>query len=131
MRVTHWLHSLHDSLVRLTPKCLFEAGLCNGFEVAMNSRDYGVIEGGMPADLVVLDYDDMSHDIIDGMVEETDVLLTRATRAHVRQLIMNGREALRDGRAIRVDLDAIEKELLAQTQAAGPEMRALRPVIER
>jgi cytosine/adenosine deaminase-related metal-dependent hydrolase len=131
MRVTHWLHSLHGNPAPLTPERLFQAGLRNGFEVAMNSRDYGAIEPGMPADLVVLDYDAMSHDVIEGVVEEIEVLLTRATRAHVRHLVVNGRQVLQDGRALGVDLEGIEEELLAQARAAGPEMRALQPIIER
>ncbi|MSP31704.1 MAG: hypothetical protein EXR03_02630 [Pseudolabrys sp.] len=131
MRVTHWLHSLHGNPAPLTPERLFQAGLRNGFEVAMNSRDYGVIEPGKPADLVVLDYDAMSHDVIEGVVEEIEVLLTRATRAHVRHLVVNGRQVLQDGRTLGVDLEAIEEELLAQARAAGPELRALQPIIER
>lgn len=131
MRVTHWLQSLHGNSAPLTPERLFEAALPNGFEVAMNSRDYGAIVPGMPADFVLLDYDAMAHDVIDGMVDEVDVLLTRATRAHVRKLFVNGRQVVDEGRAVGVDLDAIEAELLAQARAAGPEMRALRPIMER
>jgi cytosine/adenosine deaminase-related metal-dependent hydrolase len=129
--VTHWLQSLHGNSAPLTPERLFEAALPNGFEVAMNSRDYGDIAPGMPADFVLLDYDAMAHDVIDGMVEEVDVLLTRATRAHVRKLFVNGRQVVDEGRVVGVDLDAIEAELLAQAHAAGPEMRALRPIMER
>jgi hypothetical protein len=34
------------------------------------SEKYGSVEPDMPADLVVLDYDAMAHDVIDGMVDE-------------------------------------------------------------
>jgi cytosine/adenosine deaminase-related metal-dependent hydrolase len=131
MRVTHWLHSLNDSPAPLTPKRLFEAALRDSFEVAMNSQNYGSIEPGMPADFVIIDYDAMAHDVIDGMVEELDVLLTRATRKHVRQVFVNGRQILHDGRPTTVDLEAMERELLAQARAAGPSMRSLRPIMER
>lgn len=131
MRVTHWLHSLHSNPAPLTPALLFDAALQNGFEVAMNSREYGSIEPGMPADLAILDYDAMSRDVIDGMVEEIDVLLTRATGDHVRHTFVNGRQVVKDGHATGVDLDGIEQELLAQARAAGPAMRALRPIMER
>jgi cytosine/adenosine deaminase-related metal-dependent hydrolase len=130
MRVTHWLHSLDGNSAPLTPEHLFDAALQNGFEVAMNTQKYGSIAPDMPADFVIVDYDAMSHDVIDGMVDELDVLLTRATRNHVRHLFVNGRQILTDGRAA-VDLDAMERELLAQAHAAGPTMRALRPIMER
>jgi cytosine/adenosine deaminase-related metal-dependent hydrolase len=130
MRVTHWLHSLDGNSAPLTPERLFDAALQNGFEVAMNSQNYGSIAPDMPADFVIVDYDAMAHDVIDGMVDEFDVLLTRATRNHVRHLFVNGRQILTDGRAA-VDLEAMERELLAQAHAAGAAMRALRPVMER
>jgi 5-methylthioadenosine/S-adenosylhomocysteine deaminase len=131
MRVTHWLHSLDGNSASLTPEILFDAALRNGFEVAMNSRLHGSIEPGMPADFVVLDYDRMAYDGIEGMVEELDVLLTRETRNHVRHVYVNGRRIADNGRTANVDLEARERELLAQVHAAGPAMRALRPVIER
>jgi 5-methylthioadenosine/S-adenosylhomocysteine deaminase len=131
MRVTHWLHSLNSSSAPLTPERLFDAALRNGFEVAMNSRHYGSIELGMPADLVILDYDSMAHDVIDGMVDELDVLLTRATRNHVKQVFVDGRRIVQNGVTTNFDLEPLERDLLAQAHAAGPAMRALRPTMER
>lgn len=131
MRVTHWLHSLDASPAPLTPERLFDAALRNGFEAAMDSRQYGSIAPGMPADFMLLDYDAMAYDCIDGMVDELDVLLTRATRNHVRHLVVNGQRVLEDGKTARIDLEALERELLAQVHAASPAMRALRPIMER
>lgn len=85
----------------------------------------------MPADFVVIDYEAMSYDIIDGMVDELDVLLTRCTRAYVRDLFVNGRHVLKDRRMPAIDLEGMERELLAQAHAEGSSMRALRPVMER
>jgi cytosine/adenosine deaminase-related metal-dependent hydrolase len=131
MRVTHWLHSLDGNSAPLTPERLFEAALRNGFEAAMNSRQYGAIAPGMPADFVLLDYEAMAYDCIDGMVDEIDVLLTRATRNHVRQLFVNGRQIVDNGSIAGIDLEALERDLLAQVHADGPAMRALRPIMER
>jgi hypothetical protein len=36
-----------------------------------------------------------------------------------------------DGKTARLDLEAPEQKLLTQVQAAGPAMRALRPIMER
>lgn len=131
MRVTHWLHSLDGNDAPLTPERLFDAALRNGFESAMNSRQYGAIEPGMPGDFIVLDYAAMAYDCIDGMVDELDVLLTRATRNHVCQVFVDGQQIVRDGRTTKVDLEALEQELLEQARAAGPAMRKLRPIMER
>jgi cytosine/adenosine deaminase-related metal-dependent hydrolase len=131
MRVTHWLHSLEGNDAPLTTELLFEAALRNGFEVAVNSREYGSIEPNMPADFVIIDYDAMSYDVIDGMVDELDVLLTRCTRNHVQHLFVNGCQILKDRRASSIDPEGMERELLAQAHAQGSSMRVLRPVIER
>ncbi|MDC7784371.1 hypothetical protein PQJ75_06445 [Rhodoplanes sp. TEM] len=131
MRVTHWLHALTGNAAPLTPALLFEAALRTGFTVATGRDDYGEIAPGLPADIVLLDWEAMAGDVIDGMVEETDVVLTRATRRHVRGLIVDGREVVRDGRVPGVDLENLERELLAQVRAAGPSMRALAPTIAR
>jgi cytosine/adenosine deaminase-related metal-dependent hydrolase len=97
----------------------------------MNRRDYGAIEPGMPADFTILDYDAMAYDVIAGMLDELDVLLTRSTRKHVRDLFVNGRQILQDARLQGIDLASMESELLAQAHAQGASMRALRPVLER
>jgi cytosine/adenosine deaminase-related metal-dependent hydrolase len=85
----------------------------------------------MPADFVLLDYEAMAYDCIDGMVDEIDVLLTRATRNHVRHVFVNGRQIVDNGSIAGIDLEALERDLLAQVHAAGPAMRALRPIMER
>jgi hypothetical protein len=131
MSVTHWLHSLYGNAAPLTPERLFDAALRNGYEVAMNSRHYGSIEPGMPADFVVFDYDAMAYDVIEGMVEELDVLLTRATRNHVKHVFVNGRPIVQNGGTAGLDLVALEQELLALAHAAGSAMRALRPIMQR
>jgi hypothetical protein len=38
---------------------------------------------------------------------------------------------VQDGKTARLDLEAPEQKLLTQVQAAGPAMRALRPIMER
>lgn len=131
LRVTHWLHSLNGNSAPLTPERLFEAALRNGFEAAMNSQQYGFIAPGMPADFILLDYDAMAYDCIEGMVDELDVLLTRATSDHVRDVFVDGRRVVANGKHSSLDLEALERELLAQVRAAGPAMRALRPIMER
>lgn len=131
MRLTHWLHSPDHSADRLCPASLFEAVHRNGFHAATGRENYGSIAPGLPADLVVLDHDAMSYDLIEGMAEDLDVLLTRACARHVRHLFVAGRQVVHDGGLIGIDLPAVEREVLSQARAGGDWMRALKPLMER
>jgi cytosine/adenosine deaminase-related metal-dependent hydrolase len=131
LRLTHWLHSLTQSPAPLTPDRLFHAALDVGYTAVTNRGDYGRVEVGAPADLVVLDYDAMGYDVIADMADEMDVLLTRATTRYVRDVYVDGRQVVAEGRVLGIDLAAVEKEVLAQARAAGAHMRSLRPVMER
>lgn len=131
MRIAHWLHSPHRSEAPLTPAGLFEGWHRNGFYAVNNSDDYGEVAAGAPADLVVLDYDAMAYDVIDGMTDELDVVLTRACNRHIDRVIVAGREIVRDGKVLGVDMEAIEAEVLDQARAAGDAMRRLKPVLDR
>jgi cytosine/adenosine deaminase-related metal-dependent hydrolase len=85
----------------------------------------------MPADLVVLDYEAMAYDVIEGMADEQDVLLTRANNRHIRHVFVAGRQIVRDGRVLGIDMEEVEREVLAQARAAGARMRELKPVMDR
>lgn len=131
MRVGHWLFSLDQSPAPLTTDLLFKGWHRNGF-LAVNNRDgYGDIAAGAPADLVVLDYDAMAYDVIEGMANPLDVMLTRATTRHVKNVYVAGREIVRDGRVLGVDLEALEHAVVKNARAQGGHMRALKPVLER
>lgn len=131
LRVTHWLHSPSYAEHPLTPDRLFDAAMRAGFRGVNNQDSYGRVVPGAPADLVLLDYDAMAYDVIDGMADELEILLTRARNRYVDTLIVAGREVVRGGRVLGVDVDAIEREVLAQARKAGDQMRQIRPVLQR
>ena len=131
MRIGHWLHSLDQSETPLTIDSLFRGWHANGFRAVNNEAGYGAIATGAPADLVMLDYDAMAYDVIDGMAGERDVLLTRAGNRYIESVIVAGREIVRDGVVLGVDLPAIESEILAQARAATGRMQELKPVLDR
>ena len=95
---------------------LFEAALRDGARVIDGTEDYGTIRAGARADLVALDYAAMSADLLVEAEDETDVLLTRATSGHVRHLIVDGRDVVRDGRLAGLDLGEVEAELMARAR---------------
>ena len=59
----------------------------------------------------------ISRGVIDGMLDELDLVLARGAARHVTSLIVAGREVVKDGEALGVDVDAIEAELTAQILA--------------
>jgi cytosine/adenosine deaminase-related metal-dependent hydrolase len=131
LRIANWVFSPHDTDAPLTESLLFEGWHRNGYLAVNGSPGYGVIAAGAPADIVVLDYDKLSYDVVDGMIEPLDVVLTRATARHVKTLHVAGREIVRDGRVLGVDLPAIEREVILQTRAYAEKMRGLKPILER
>lgn len=131
LRVTHWLHSPSHAEHPLTPARLFDAATRAGFRGVNNQDGYGKVVAGAPADLVLLDYDAMAYDVIEGMADEIDVLLTRANNRYVDTLIVAGREVVRAGKVLGVDVDAIEREVLAQARTARSQMQSIRPVLQR
>jgi cytosine/adenosine deaminase-related metal-dependent hydrolase len=131
LRVANWMFSPHDSDAPLTPQGLFEGWHRHGF-LAVNGRDgYGTVAPGAPADLMVLDWAALSYDLIEGMIDPLEVVLTRATARHVKALVVAGREVVRDGRVLGVDLPAIEREIIAQTRHHAAKARELKPVLAR
>ena len=112
LRLAWRLHNGTGLTPAFPPARLFEAALRDGARVIDGSEDYGTIRAGARADLVALDYGAMSADFLVESDDETDVLLTRATSAHVRHLVVDGRDVVRDGRLTGPDLAAMEAELM-------------------
>jgi cytosine/adenosine deaminase-related metal-dependent hydrolase len=131
LRIAHWIFSPHDTEAPITPELLFRGWHENGYFSVNNQPGYGPLEAGAPADILVLDYEAMAFDVIEEMIDPLDVVLARATARHVKSLYVAGREIVRDGRVLGVDLPAIEREVIEQGRAHAGDMRRLRPVLER
>ena len=83
----------------------------------------GAIAPGHAADLIVLDYAGMTADLLDGALDELEILLTRARKEYVKSVIVAGREIVRDGVLRSIDLAAAQAELWAQARAAWPSVQ--------
>jgi cytosine/adenosine deaminase-related metal-dependent hydrolase len=130
-RITHWLHSMSDAEFPLTPAKLFGATCRAGYRIANGVDGYGSIEPGAPADFVLLDYDALAYDAMDGMVDELDMILTRACNRFVARVYVAGREIVRDGKLLGIDLDAFERELVARARSQRDYVERIRPVLQR
>lgn len=128
---------LHKGLgfdVRMMRQQAMHFAFGHGRFAVTGESDGGVIAPGAPADLLVLDWDRLTADVIEPDVPALDLLLGRARREHIKDLYVGGRRVVADGSITGVDLAALENELLARLhvardatadiRAAMPELRA-------
>jgi cytosine/adenosine deaminase-related metal-dependent hydrolase len=86
----------------------------------------GMIEPGMAADLLVLDYARMAADVLPGAADEFDAVVARGRKEHVRQLIVDGRIIVENGVVRSINLEAMEADLIARASAARSAQTGLR-----
>jgi len=120
LRLAWRLHNGTDLAPAFPAARLFEAALRDGARVIDGTEDYGTVRAGAHADLVVLDYAAMSEDFLVESDDEVDVLLTRATADHVRHLVVDGCNVVRDGALTGASLPDMEAELMARARKEAP-----------
>jgi cytosine/adenosine deaminase-related metal-dependent hydrolase len=118
MRLGHFLHGGwgFESVIARAP--YLAAIVANG-RFANGAPGSGALRVGEPADILVLDLDLLDRDAVTP-VAPVDLVFARATRAHVAQLVVAGREATRDGRLVGVDLDAAHQALREEYRGKMP-----------
>ena len=112
LRLAWRLHNGTGLEPALPPERLFDAALRDGFRCIDGSDDYGEIAPGARADVVVLDYAAMTEDFLTPERDEVDIVLARATSRHVRDLFVAGRQVVRGGVLVGLDLPVAERELM-------------------
>ena len=116
LRLARRLHDGTGLEPALPPGRLFDAACRHGFRCIDGSDDYGAIAPGARADLVVLDYAALCEDFLTPDHDEVDVLLTRATSRHVRDLVVAGRRVVGHGVLIGLDLPDAEREFMERAR---------------
>ena len=118
MRLGHFLHGGwgFDGVIE---RDAWLATIVGNGRFANGAPGSGALAVGEPADILVLNLDALDRDAI-MPVEPIDLLFARATAAHVAELVIAGREVVRDGRLSQVDLMAAEAELRRQYRAGAP-----------
>jgi cytosine/adenosine deaminase-related metal-dependent hydrolase len=109
MRLGHFLHAgwgYEENVSR--EKYLVDAA-AHG-RTANGCAGSGAITEGAAADFIELDLATLDRDRI-MPVDPLDYLFARATRAHVRRVVADGKVIVEDGKVLGVDLDAIETEM--------------------
>jgi len=108
-----------------------------GARIAGLEGAVGRLEPGRYGDAVALDLAAMRGVYTSPAVPPHDLVVARAGRAHVREVVVGGRVLVRDGRAVEIDEAALAAELAeaarAAEQAVDPArvelLRRLRPLM--
>ncbi len=117
----------------VSPGDAFDAALKATRHAMFGLEDGAVIRPGAPADLLFLDYASMTDDLLLDGLDAAELVAARAQRAHIRHLVVAGRDVVRDGRIAGFDYPALRAEMLAQARAGKARMRQasdLRPDID-
>lgn len=89
----------------------------NGIGAAADTAGGRIVEGAA-ADLLVLDWETLDDDALLPGIDPLDLLLARASGAHVDQVFIGGRAVVHDGRVLTVDEAALRAELIAQVRGS-------------
>jgi cytosine/adenosine deaminase-related metal-dependent hydrolase len=114
MRLAGILHRGPGFADKLPIEKLFAASMAVVPEAVSGSQKHGKIRSGMVADIVTLDYASLSHDVIDGLLDEAELVLARGSTRHVHSLFVAGRQIVKEGKAIGIDVRSVEAELARQ-----------------
>jgi cytosine/adenosine deaminase-related metal-dependent hydrolase len=117
LRLSYLLHAGTGFDRALTRQQALQAAVSNGRFAVTNVSDGGLIEAGSAADMLLLDWTALDNDALREDIEPINMLFSRATARHIRELIVGGRTIVRDGRVTGVDRSAIRHEVLSQMRS--------------
>jgi 5-methylthioadenosine/S-adenosylhomocysteine deaminase len=89
-----------------------------GARIAGLERSVGRLEPGYCADAVVLDLAALRGVFTSPSLPHHELVLSRAQRGHVREVVVGGRVLVRDGRPVHVDMEALAGEVAAAARSA-------------
>jgi cytosine/adenosine deaminase-related metal-dependent hydrolase len=134
LRLAHLLHAGFGFAVAVSRGQMLQMAFGNGRRSVTNVEDGGVIRAGAPADLLLLDWAAIDDDRLRDDIDALDLVMTRATARHIRELIVNGSTIVKDGVVPGVDFPGARAEVLAQMRAGARDQVALAaalPALER
>jgi cytosine/adenosine deaminase-related metal-dependent hydrolase len=77
-----------------------------------NNEAGGTIRAGEPADILLLDWASIDDDRLREDIDALQLVLTRATARHIRELIVAGRTVVKDGAVLGVDAASVRAEVM-------------------
>lgn len=130
MRLAYNVHKARGFDIRVPRADILRFAFEHGRFAVTGARDGGRIAPGAPADLLLLDWEALSAELVEPDVPPLHLLLAKGRQDYIKGLFVGGREVVRDGAVATVDLPALEAELLATLRKAAPstaDMRAAMP----
>ena len=118
LRLGHLLHVGKGFEIAVNRENILRAAFANGRFSVTNVQDGGAIRAGEPADILLLDWAAIDDDRLRDDIDALDLVLTRATARHIRELIVGGRTVVKDGSVIGVDADGARAEVLRRMRHA-------------
>jgi cytosine/adenosine deaminase-related metal-dependent hydrolase len=118
MRLAHLLHQGIAFTTDVDRSAMLRMAFHNGRFSVTNKDDGGAIAPGMPADILVLDWDAVDAERLRADLDPLDLLFSRATMRHVHELIVGGRPVVREGQVLGVDYPAMLDDMLERLRAA-------------
>ncbi len=134
LRLAHLLHVGPGFKARVSRQQALRMAFGNGRFSVTNVDDGGMIAAGAPADLLLLDWAALNDDRLYEGIDPLDLLFSRATARHIRDMIVDGRTVVKDGAVLAVDLPAARAEVIGQMRAGMRDNGALAaalPALER
>jgi cytosine/adenosine deaminase-related metal-dependent hydrolase len=125
LRLSYFLHAGTGFDRTISREHAVRSAVSNGRFAVANLSDGGLIEAGATADMLLLDWAALNSDGIREDIEPIDMLFSRATARHIREVIVAGRTIVKDGRVLGVDLPMIRGEVLSRMRSGIKENTAL------
>lgn len=117
MRLAHFLHQGWAFTTDVSRPQMLRMAFHNGRFSVTNKDDGGALAPGMPADILVLDWDAVDHERVRPDLDPQDMLFARSTMRHIHELIVAGRPVVRDGQVLNIDYPVMRDEMLARLRA--------------
>ncbi|MBX9823912.1 MAG: amidohydrolase family protein [Xanthobacteraceae bacterium] len=117
MRLAHFLHQGWAFTTDVDRPAMLRMAFQNGRLSVTNKDDGGALAPGMPADILVLDWDAVDHERVRPDLDPQDMLFARSTMRHIHELIVAGRPVVRDGQLLNIDYPAMRDEMLQRLRA--------------
>jgi cytosine/adenosine deaminase-related metal-dependent hydrolase len=116
LRLSYLLHA--GTGFEFTPRHhALQSAVTNGRFAVTNIDDGGALQAGGAADLLLLDWAALDDDGLREDIDPINLVFSRTTAQHIRELIVGGRTVVKNRRVVGVDLPAVRNEVLAQLRA--------------
>lgn len=128
LRLNYHLHATQQA--QLSPADLLAAQR-HGTRAVTNRDDMGMLAAGHPADILLLNYDAFSQDVVPLAIDPLELVLARASNAWVEALWVNGCPVVKQGTVVGIDEPEIAAELQACLRAQSSHVYSLQPLVQR